>query len=112
MSLIKHAGQSLGFLLLSSCLRWTAGELVDVRKAAVRRGLLRFQFSRLMKVAERLRILTGALSFASERKGCEIKQIGGRLILRIEFVRVLEFPIRRKIIIVNVNNWIIDDRSL
>jgi hypothetical protein len=32
------------------------------------------------------------------------QSLDSRLILRIECVRVLEFPIRRKIIIVNVNN--------
>src|SRR5229473_5837272 len=50
-----------------------------------------------MKIAESIGILPGALSFAGEREGREVEQIGGRRILRIEFVCVLERLIRRKI---------------
>src|SRR5258708_39278234 len=50
-----------------------------------------------MKIAKSIGILPGALSFAGKREGREVEQIGGRRILSIEFVGVLERLIRRKI---------------
>src|SRR5712692_11891280 len=50
-----------------------------------------------MKVPKSIWILTGALSLAGEREGREVEQIGGRRILRIEFVGMPERLIRRKI---------------
>src|SRR5208282_332244 len=86
LSFAENAGQPLGFPLLRRCLLWMSGELIDVREAAVRRGFLRFQFCRLLKIAQRLGILSGALSVAAKHERRKVEQIGGPSILRIEFV--------------------------
>ena len=97
MSFLENPDQSIGFLLLCRCLLWMSGELIDVRESAVRRGFLRFQFCRLVKIAQRLGILEGALSVAAKRERREEEQIGGPSILCVEFVGVLKRLICRKI---------------